>query len=89
MLQTIMCCCGNGLGSSFMLEINVKSALKMLEVDGVMVAHTSLSDLASERFDLIVCAKDLFPECSKYGAAIGLENIMSLDELVTKLKAYV
>lgn len=89
MLKTIMCCCGNGLGSSFMLELNVKKALKLLKLNDVIVKHTALGELTGESFDLIMCAQDLVSECQQYGTAIGLENLMSIDEITEKIKPYI
>lgn len=89
MIKSIMCCCGNGLGSSFILEMNIKKALKDLNVEGVSVGHTSISDLSEGMADLIICAQDLVHECERGGNVVGLENLMSIEEIKQKLKEYI
>ena len=42
-IRKIMCCCGSGLGSSLMVQMNIEKALKNLGIEGVEADHTSLS----------------------------------------------
>ena len=37
--------------------------------------------------DLFICGADLLPNAEKAGKAIGLNNMVSLDEMTEKLKA--
>ena len=37
-IRKIMCCCGNGVGTSLMLQMTVEEALEKLGVSGVEVA---------------------------------------------------
>ncbi len=40
-IRKVMCCCGQGLGSSMMVEMNIEKALKNLGIEGVSAGHTS------------------------------------------------
>ena len=42
MINKIMCFCGSGLGTSFVMEMNVKKALANLGVSGVEVVHSTI-----------------------------------------------
>lgn len=84
-MKKILVLCGNGLGSSFMMELNVKKALKELgktaEVD-----HTDLTTGKTETADIFIGAKDIMDNFSKPGSVVvGLNNIMSLAEIKEKI----
>ena len=85
-IKKIVCFCGSGLGSSFMMEMNCKKALKNLGIDGVTVEHTTLADVHSGMADLLICGNDLLPQAQKAGKAVGLKNLVSLPEMTEKLK---
>jgi PTS system ascorbate-specific IIB component len=82
-IKKIMCCCGQGLGSSLMIRLNVEKALKKLGISGVEVMHSSLSDDAA---DLFVVGGDLENFTHSFPKVVLLENIMSMPELEEKLK---
>ena len=46
--------CGSGLGSSFMVEMNINSVLNDLGVSGVEVAHYDLGSAAPELADVFL-----------------------------------
>lgn len=84
----ILVMCGNGLGSSFMMEINVKKALKELGVEAD-VDHTDLTTGKTISADIYIGAKDIMNNFKKEGAnVIGLENIISVEEIKNKLAEY-
>lgn len=87
-VKKIMCFCGSGLGSSFMMEMNVKKALTKLGVTGVTVSHTTLSEIQPGSADLFVCGKDLESYAKKAGPYIALTNLVSLPEVTEKLKEF-
>lgn len=62
----IMAICGSGLGSSFMVEMNIKKVLRKLEIDAD-VEHSDLSSATPGAADLFVMAKILppAPACRK------------------------
>lgn len=87
MVNSIMCCCGSGLGSSMLVRMNVEKALKNLGVSGISVSHSSLSDATEGAADLFVVGKDLANFVKELPRVIILDNIMDKTELETKLKA--
>lgn len=87
-MKKIMVLCGNGLGSSFMMELNVKKALKELgkEAD---VNHTDLTTAKTEVADIFIGAKDIMDNFTREGSVIiGLENIMSVSDIKEKLSMH-
>jgi PTS system ascorbate-specific IIB component len=87
-ISKIICACGSGLGSSFLVEMNVKKVLKKLGVEGVEVSHSAATDVYKGSADLFVCGKDMFNILSAYGPCVTLTNIISMVELEEKLGAY-
>ena len=85
-IKKISCFCGSGLGTSFMMEMNAKKALKQLGITGVEVDHTTIDDVVPGAADLFICGADLLPKAEKAGQAIGLNNMLSLPEMTQKLK---
>ena len=85
-IKKIMCCCGSGLGSSLMVRMNVEKVLKNLGVTGIVVEHSSLSDVSANSADLFVVGKDLETFTSSFPKVITLDNLISVPELEEKLK---
>ncbi len=84
----IMAVCGSGLGSSFMMEMNVKKALKNIGKEAE-VNHTDLSSVIEGDADLFVMASDLAGSCSINPEKIlVVTNIVSVAEFEEKLTAY-
>ncbi|MFC4322514.1 PTS sugar transporter subunit IIB [Litchfieldia salsa] len=81
----ILAVCGSGLGSSFMLEMNIQDLLKELGVSGVEVEHSDLSSATADMADVFITAKDLAEGTSHLGDVIVLESIIDMDELREKL----
>ena len=86
MIKKIMCFCGSGLGTSFVMEMNVKKALKNLGIEGVTVTHSTIDDVLPGAADLFVCSADLVSNAEKAGKAIGLINMVAVNEIQEKLK---
>ncbi|NLC34024.1 MAG: PTS sugar transporter subunit IIB [Erysipelothrix sp.] len=84
----IMACCGQGLGSSFMVEMNIKKVLKKLELDNISVSHGSATEAFPGDADLFVVGQDLYDAMAGKGDIITLTNIVSMPELEEKLKEY-
>ncbi|AMH18565.1 putative PTS system sugar-specific IIB component [Hafnia paralvei ATCC 29927] len=84
----IMAICGSGLGSSFMVEMNIKKVLKKMGVDAE-VEHSDLSSAIPGEADLFVMAKDIAASASiPDNQLIVITNIIDINELETKLRAY-
>lgn len=81
----ILVMCGNGLGSSFMMELNVKKVLKKLGITA-QVDHTDLTSAKTIEADIYVGAKDLMANFKKDNIKrIELDNIMDLNEIEKQL----
>ena len=88
MMRSIVCICGSGLGSSFLVEMNVKTVLKDLGVKDIEVEHTDLGSAWPGIADLIVCGTDLYDNLTRFGDVLGLTNIIDKVELKEKLSKY-
>ncbi|HGO5857289.1 MULTISPECIES: PTS sugar transporter subunit IIB [Mannheimia] len=84
----IMAVCGSGLGSSFMMEMNIKKVLTKLGVEAE-VSHTDLSSVVVDDADLFVMAKDIATSSNvPEEKLIVVKNIVGLAEFEEKLTAY-
>ncbi|WP_109079285.1 PTS sugar transporter subunit IIB [Aggregatibacter kilianii] len=84
----IMAVCGSGLGSSFMMEMNVKKALKKIGVEAE-VNHTDLSSVTADDADLFVMASDIAASSSiPAERIITITNMVSVAEFEEKLTGY-
>ena len=81
----IMAVCGSGLGSSFMLEMNIKKVLTGLGVEAE-VGHSDLSSLTQDMAELFIMAKDISASCPELKNKITLESIINKVELKEKLE---
>ena len=86
MAKKIMCFCGTGLGTSFVMEMNAKKALQSLGVTDVEVVHSTIDDVMPGAADIFICGSDLKRMGEKAGKTIGLDNMVSASELTEKLK---
>lgn len=85
-IRKVMCCCGQGLGSSMMVEMNIEKAFKNLGIEGVSAGHTSLSEVSPASADLFVVGKDIAPQLQDYPRVVVLKKILSMKELTEKLE---
>lgn len=84
----IMAICGSGLGSSFMVEMNIKKVLKKWELEAE-VEHADLSSATPGAADLFVMAKDIADSASVPAEqVVVLSNIIDINELESKLHDY-
>ena len=84
----MMAVCGSGLGSSFMMEMNIKKVLKNLNIVAD-VEHSDLGSVTPEVADVFVMAKDIaysanLPE----DKIIIINNIIDLKEIEQKIREY-
>lgn len=87
-MMKIMAICGSGLGSSFMVEMNIKKVLKKLNIDAE-VEHSDLSSATPGAADLFVMAKDIAESASvPADRLVVLTSIIDINELESKLSAY-
>lgn len=84
----IMVVCGNGLGSSFIMEMNVKKALSEMG-KSASVDHTDLASAKSEQADVFIGAADIIGQLNDgKRTLVSLENMMSIPEIKTKLEPH-
>jgi PTS system ascorbate-specific IIB component len=79
--------CGSGLGSSLLVEMNIKAVLEEHNVDYDSVEHTNISSFSKDGVDFVVCGIDVAPALDiDENKKIILKNILSKEELTKKLK---
>ncbi|GAL31835.1 ascorbate-specific PTS system EIIB component [Vibrio maritimus] len=78
-MKKIMVVCGNGLGTSLMMEMAVKEVAGKIGLDAE-VDHEDLSSAASSTADIWVAATDVANQL----ADAGKENIVSLANIFDK-----
>ncbi|ARJ50724.1 PTS sugar transporter subunit IIB [Staphylococcus lutrae] len=82
----ILVVCGHGLGSSFMVEMNVEAVLKNLDLkQSVEVDHSDIMTASPEMADLFICGRDLEENAQRLGEVLVLDNILDQQELEMKL----
>ncbi|AZO94767.1 PTS sugar transporter subunit IIB [Halocella sp. SP3-1] len=75
----ILAVCGSGLGSSFMLEMNIRDILKELGIEAE-VEHSDLASATQDAADWFVMAKDIA------SSATHLKNVISLNSVIDKVE---
>ncbi len=78
--------CSTGLGSSFMVHMNIEKVLKELGINGVDVDHADLGSVAKGDADTIFVGADLADATSDLGDVVVLNSIIDLNELRTKVR---
>jgi len=78
--------CSSGLGSSFMVEMNIQAVLKELGIEGVEVTHFDMGSAAPELADTFFVGADLADSAQHLGNVIVLNSIIDLDELKEKVQ---
>ncbi|MCT4565982.1 MAG: PTS sugar transporter subunit IIB [Maledivibacter sp.] len=82
----ILVVCGSGLGSSFILEMSIKTIIKDLGVDA-HVTHTDLGSAKGEGADIYVGTKDITHQLEGIGGeVISLKNIIDKVDMKKQLE---
>lgn len=84
-IQKIMCCCGNGVGTSLLMQMTVEEALEILGISGIEVLFGALADIFTGKADLFVVSEEL-EEDYRDMPVIGLEDLTDSDLAAEKLK---
>lgn len=84
-----MAICGSGLGSSFMVQMNIEKILKELEVSGVEVEHSDISSASGGDADVFFLARDVAESVQFDTKTVVLNSIIDMDELREKVTATV
>jgi ascorbate PTS system EIIB component len=85
-MMKILAVCGSGLGSSFMLEMNILQILNELGVNGIEVEHSDLSSATPDSADIFIAAKDIAEGMGHLEELVVIESIIDLDGLRSKLE---
>lgn len=84
----IMAVCGSGLGSSFMMEMNIKKVLKNLDITAE-VGHSDLGSVTPDLADVFVMAKDIaYSATLPEDKIIIVNNIIDTKEIEQKMREY-
>ncbi|MDR1568575.1 MAG: PTS sugar transporter subunit IIB [Streptococcaceae bacterium] len=78
--------CGSGLGSSFMVEMNINTVLQKLGVSDVEVAHYDMGSATPDLADVFFVASDLGDSAGHLGEVVVLDSIIDMDELTQKVQ---
>ncbi|EIC84324.1 PTS sugar transporter subunit IIB [Serratia sp. M24T3] len=75
-MKKILIVCGNGLGSSFIVEMNVKKIIKELGKEAE-VSHTDLSSAKSEAADIYIGSNEIIASLDDGKRTVfGLNNLL-------------
>ena len=86
-IHSILCCCGSGIGSSILTEMNLRKALIKLGRTDIVSGHAALSEIADKDADLIVTGKEMLDQVRAFPRVIALTRMISEAELTAKLEA--
>ena len=82
----ILVCCGSGLGSSFMIEMNINKVLAELGVQAE-VEHSDLSSAKGMKANIYVGTRDIASQLeSLEGEVVSLNSMIDLAELKEKMR---
>lgn len=85
----IMAVCGHGIGSSFMMEMNIKKALKNIGVEAE-VDHTDLASVSPTDADVFIMGQDIADSAISLpkDKVVVVKNLVSVAEFEEKLTAH-
>lgn len=87
-MKKILVVCGNGLGSSFIVEMNVKKILVELGVEA-QVSHTDLTTSKTEQADIYLGSADIVNQLDDgTRTVVTLQNILNQAEIKGALQKY-
>ena len=84
-IRSIVCCCSNGLGSSMIMEMNLKRALAAIGRSDITVRHIPLSEANSISDELYVVGLYIAPQMKDFKRVIIIRDMVSTDEFTEKL----
>lgn len=84
-IRKIMCCCGNGVGTSLLMQMTIEEALEILGRTDIDVVFGALAEAAEGKADLFVVSGEILESLGDL-PAIGLEDLMDADQAAEKLK---
>lgn len=82
----ILVCCGHGIGSSMMLEMNMKKVLKEIGKEAE-IDHSDLSSAAGIKADIYVATRDIATQLEGLGKVVALSSMIDKKEMAEKIAA--
>lgn len=81
--------CGQGLGSSLIIEMNIKDVVEELDREDIDVDHTNLNsfDPSDSEILAVICGNDL-SDSIDFDKKIILNNLFDKDELKEKIEEF-
>lgn len=79
--------CSTGLGSSFMLRMNIEKVLAEAGVTDIEVDHADLGSVSQGSADALFVGRDIAEAAQGLGDVVVLDSIIDLDELREKARA--
>lgn len=86
-IRKIMCCCGNGVGTSLMMQMTMEEALEMLGITGIDVVFGPLAEASAGAADLFVVSAELADTLTGL-PVLGLDDLLDADQAAGKLKVW-
>ncbi|MGL5405267.1 MAG: PTS sugar transporter subunit IIB [Propionibacteriaceae bacterium] len=77
--------CGSGLGSSFMVQMNIEKILGELNVSNIEVEHSDISSSSDGDADVFFLARDVADGVHFNTKTVVLDSIIDMDEIRTKV----
>ncbi|MUJ28090.1 PTS lactose transporter subunit IIB [Aliivibrio fischeri] len=89
-MKKILVVCGNGLGTSLMMEMAVKEVAKKIGLEAD-IDHEDLSSAASSNADIWVAATDVATQLEEAGKQniVSLANIFDKASIEVQLKTFI
>lgn len=85
--RKIMCCCGNGVGTSLMMQMTMEEALEKLGISEVNVVFGPLAEASEGAADLFVVSEELAGTLEEL-PVLGLSDLLDADQAAEKLHAW-
>jgi len=79
----VLCVCGCGLGSSFVIEMSAKAVLKKLEIPA-KVEHTTVSEAGAFKSDMILTQKVFADILTADASEEEIRRVVVLNKLTDK-----
>ncbi|MBM7553932.1 PTS sugar transporter subunit IIB [Thalassobacillus pellis] len=87
-MKKVLVVCGNGLGSSMIVEMNVKAALNEMGKEAE-VSHTDLATAKTEQADIFLGSEDIVDSLEDGNKnVVKLKNLMDKNELREALEKH-
>lgn len=79
-IKKVICCCGAGVASSYIVQMNACDILNNAGIGEVEVQHAAVSDIKECIADLFIVSKDL----SEFIDHVGKDNMIVLENIIDK-----